>query len=42
MKAQAGAAVSVAIAAAVAALLRFYVVEPEELAHLCGARCALR
>jgi hypothetical protein len=47
MKNPVGAAVLVAIAAAVAALLRVYVVEPEELAHLCGAAgapwwCALR
>ena len=47
MKAHVGAAVSIAIAAAVAALLRFYVVEPEEMAHLCGAAgapwwCAVR
>lgn len=40
MKALVGAAISVAIAAAVAALLRVYVVEPEEMAHICGAAAA--
>ena len=47
MKSPFGAAVLVASAAAVAAVLRFQVVEPEALAHLCGAAaapwwCALR
>lgn len=47
MKTPFGAAVLGAIAAVVAALLRFQVVEPEALAHLCGAGaapwwCALR
>jgi hypothetical protein len=40
MKNPFGAAVLVAIAAAVAAVLRFQVVEPEALAHLCGAAAA--
>ena len=40
MKNPFAAAVLVAIAAAVAAVLRFQVVEPEALAHLCGAAAA--
>lgn len=47
MKSRIVAVVSIAIAAAAAGLLRFYVVEPETIAHLCGAPgapwwCALR
>src|SRR5512145_2051443 len=37
MKTRVVVAVSIAIAGAVAALLRFYVVEPEGVAHLCSA-----
>jgi hypothetical protein len=36
------AVAAVLIAALGAALLRFYVVEPEAIAHFCGAPCALR
>jgi hypothetical protein len=47
MKTRVAAAVSIVLAAVAAALLRFYVVEPEAVAHLCGAPdapwwCALR
>lgn len=40
MKTLARAAVSIALALALAALLRFRLVEPEHLAHLCGAVAA--
>lgn len=47
MKTPVGVAISIAIAAAVAAVVRFQIVEPEDLAHLCSAAgapwwCALR
>ena len=40
MKALAVAPLSIAITLAVAAFLRFQIVEPEQVAHLCGAGAA--